>query len=310
MNVRLAVSLCCLMMVEDLGECRLMRRRREDCEYGTYPLKGKTCCLCPSGFSAKDFNNCTDKVVTNCEPCGPNSFTTQPNSESSCHGCKICDPNAGMETKEKCSPSYNTVCGCMEGHYCDKGDLCRVCQPCDTCEERGVKIHCTSTNNTVCNDAVDSNGKIIGAVIGVLVALLVVALIVFVIWRKKICFKDKTEEKTVPPEELIDVDLNPYIEDIASIMKPAMMRRVARRTGMPPVDIEQHQENHPKDVKEQTYRLLQDWYEFQGLSKAYPTLLKTLQEQGHKTTADQIRKIVKRDEATAKLKTVNENSIL
>nr|XP_055028843.1 tumor necrosis factor receptor superfamily member 6 [Misgurnus anguillicaudatus]XP_055028844.1 tumor necrosis factor receptor superfamily member 6 [Misgurnus anguillicaudatus] len=200
-----------------------------------------------------------------------------------------------MEIKETCSLVSDTVCVCTEGHYCDKGDLCQICNACDTCEGRGVKIHCTATNNTVCNHAVDSNGNIIGAVIGVLGTLFIVALIVFVLWRKKICFKDRTEEETDTLDRLIDVDLNPYLLDIASIMKPSLMRNVARRTGMPRVDIEQHQENHPNDVKEQTYRLLQGWYEFQGLSKAYPTLIKTLHEQRAKTTADLIRKIVEGD---------------
>lgn len=82
-------------------------------------------------------------------------------------------------------------------------------------------------------------------------------------------------------------------------MKPALMKNVARRTGMCPVDIEQHEENHPKDVKEQTYRLLQDWSQSQGLNKAYPTLIKTLLELNAKTTADQIRQIVERKQATA-----------
>lgn len=92
----------------------------------------------------------------------------------------------------------------------------------------------------------------------------------------------------------LDVDLNQYLQEIASILPSKLMKDVARRTRMAAADIEQHELNHPKDVKEQTYRLLLDWSQAQGLNKAYPTLIQTLVDLKANTTADQIKKIVEK----------------
>lgn len=76
------------------------------------------------------------------------------------------------------------------------------------------------------------------------------------------------------------------------------MKDVARRTEMSEADIEQHELNHPRDVREQTYKLLQEWSQAQGLNEAYPTLIAKLLELKAKRTADQIRQIVEGQQAT------------
>lgn len=93
----------------------------------------------------------------------------------------------------------------------------------------------------------------------------------------------------------LGVDLIPYLQEIASILPQKYMIDVARRTGMPETDIEQHEINHPRDVKEQTYRLLVDWSQSQGLNEAYPTLIEKLLELKAKRIADLIKQIVQRE---------------
>ncbi|KAA0711105.1 hypothetical protein E1301_Tti002787 [Triplophysa tibetana] len=96
-------------------------------------------------------------------------------------------------------------------------------------------------------------------------------------------------------EESKGVDLNPYLQEISSILTQKYMIGVARCTGMTEADIEQHELNHPKDAKEQTYRLLVDWSQSQGLNEAYPTLIQKLLELKAKRIADQIIEIVQRE---------------
>lgn len=280
-----------------------MRRRRGDCQHGTYQHEGNTCCLCPSGYHV--ISDCTDNRNTECEICQSGLFAMHPNNDHSCRHCKVCHSEVvNMEVKENCSIYSDTVCRCQKDHYCDKGYLCRACYPCDMCEEEGgVKIPCTFTNNTVCNGAKESNGAVIAAILVSLCLIIVGLVIVLFLWKKQMfCFKDrKTEDPKLKKllEVRKDIDLNQYLHEVASILPSKLMKDVARRTGMAGPDIEQHEINHPKDVKEQTYRLLEDWSQAQGLNDAYPTLIKTLLELKAKTTADQIIKIVERGEATA-----------
>ncbi|XP_057200803.1 tumor necrosis factor receptor superfamily member 6 [Triplophysa rosa] len=281
-----------------------MRRRRGECANGTYQHEGKTCCLCPSGYRV--ISDCKDNNVTQCEICQSGFFATHPNNDHTCRRCTDCHPEATkMEKKDSCSSYSDTVCGCQENYYCDKGHLCRTCQPCDTCEKQGgVKIPCTFTNNTACHGAKESGtgkGGIVAAVVVPLI-LIIVCLVFFLIYKKQMfCFEDRQMKDDPKLQELLpkDVDLNPYLPEIASILPPKLMKEVARRTGMPEPDIDQHELNHPRDVKEQTYRLLLDWSQSQGLNEAYPTLITKLLELKAKRTADQIRQIVQREQATA-----------
>ncbi|XP_052010255.1 tumor necrosis factor receptor superfamily member 6-like [Xyrauchen texanus] len=300
---KLVVCMCCLMGALVLSEGRLPRRSRETCDYETYEHDGNTCCPCPSGFRV--LSDCTDKDATKCEMCENGYFMTHPNRDHTCQPCKTCDPNANMETKKMCSFYSNTVCTCKKDYYCDKGDLCRVCYKCDRCEEHGnVKIPCTATNNTVCHDAQGADGTV--TIVAVLLSIMFIgALVVFCLFKKRIfCCNDKQKRDPVEANELldqkdVDVDLNSYLPDIASILGWKLMKDVARRTGMTKVDIENHTLNNPGNVKEQTYNLLEDWYQRQGLKGAYPTLIKTLRHIKKKEQAERIQQIVEKGLATA-----------
>ncbi|XP_056624690.1 tumor necrosis factor receptor superfamily member 6 [Triplophysa dalaica] len=295
---KLVVSVLCLTMSVGLAEGRRMRRRRGVCEYGTYPHLGKTCCLCPSGYRV--ISDCEDNIATQCEICQDGFFATHPNSEHTCHRCRDCDPErTKMEMTDSCSRNSDAVCECQENYYCDKGHLCRTCQPCDKCEEQGaVERPCTLTKNTVCRAVKMSKGGIV-AVVVVTVILIIGPLMVvcFLHQKKKFCFKDRQKKDDPKLQELLPkaVDIVPYLHEIASTLQQKNMIDVARRTGMSEADIEQHEINHPRDVKEQTYRLLVDWSQSQGLYEAYPTLIEILLELKAKTTADRIKQIVQRE---------------
>lgn len=77
------------------------------------------------------------------------------------------------------------------------------------------------------------------------------------------------------------------------------MKRVALHSGMTAAYIDNHEFNHPNDAREQTYGLLQDWFQKQGLYEAYPALIKTLHTIKERRTADEIKKIVEKGQAKA-----------
>ncbi|XP_016125296.1 tumor necrosis factor receptor superfamily member 6 [Sinocyclocheilus grahami] len=296
----LVVFLCCAVATVGLTEGRLRRTRRGACEYGTYQHEGNTCCLCPTGYQV--LNHCTDKPETHCERCEDGAYMDHPNSDHKCQPCKVCDSNANMDTKERCSPFYNTVCWCKENYYCDKRDQCKACSPCDMCEKLGVKQQCTKTNNTVCHDAIHPQSTSTGTIVAVSVLLILLAgvgVLVFWLWRKhKLCFKDEQSKDAINHEEglhLKDLELNPDLAEIADVLGWKTMKRVAQRSGVSKTDIEEHELNHHNDVKEQTFALLQAWSQRQGLHGAYPALIKNLRHMNEIRTADEIQKIIEKE---------------
>ncbi len=90
----------------------------------------------------------------------------------------------------------------------------------------------------------------------------------------------------------VDLDLNPHLPEIADVLGWKTMKRVAQSSGMSKIDIEEHECNHRNDVKEQTYALLEAWYQAQGLHGAYPTLINTLHRMKERRTADKIQDII------------------
>jgi len=72
------------------------------------------------------------------------------------------------------------------------------------------------------------------------------------------------------------------------------MKRVALHSGMNKAVIDNHECNHPNDAREQTYGLLQEWSQKQGLYEAYPALIRNLHAINERRTADEIKKIVEK----------------
>ncbi|GAA6065956.1 tumor necrosis factor receptor superfamily member 6, partial [Tachysurus ichikawai] len=108
------------------------RRRRETCTEGLYSASnGLQCCRCPKGhYLVKD---CTSpEGIPQCEECHSGTYLDHENNERKCEPCKMCGSNENMEVQIRCFSSSNTVCRCREGHYCHKGDECKVCYRCST----------------------------------------------------------------------------------------------------------------------------------------------------------------------------------
>ncbi|XP_026226402.1 tumor necrosis factor receptor superfamily member 14 [Anabas testudineus] len=67
-----------------------------------------------------------------CAPCPAGQFTSEMNTEHSCHRCfGDCRPDYNLRVARNCSSTSNTVCVCKTGFTCtDKGedDNCRFCE--------------------------------------------------------------------------------------------------------------------------------------------------------------------------------------
>lgn len=77
------------------------------------------------------------------------------------------------------------------------------------------------------------------------------------------------------------------------------MKRVALHSGMTQASIDNQESNHPGNAKEQTYELLREWSQSQGLNKAYPALIRSLHAMKERRTADEIKKIIEKGQAKA-----------
>ncbi|KAK2878826.1 hypothetical protein Q8A67_019617 [Cirrhinus molitorella] len=280
----LLLFLCCVLLTEGLNEGRPQRTRRDSCEFGTYQHGERTCCLCPKGSWV--FSNCNDTHKTQCKPCVDGTFITHANSDDSCQLCKVCDSKANMEMLVRCSLDSDTVCRCKAKHYCDKGDLCRACYPCDACKEHGVNQLCTETTDAVCKNPQPLNiGKgcfitDFRTIVAVLVALLLAAgVVIFCLWKQGKLY----------------LNLHPHLPNIADVLGWKTMRSIARRSDMSETDIEALELDHRSDAKEQTFKLLDAWYQSQGLHGAYPKLINTLHHMNERRKADKIQNIVEEE---------------
>ncbi|KAK9959773.1 hypothetical protein ABG768_009874 [Culter alburnus] len=305
------VFLFCVIFVSD---GRRLRKRSADCTDGTYQHEGKTCCLCPIGYRVLLHCTATDKTNTQCQLCDYGTYMDHPNSDLSCRRCKVCNPNANMKVKVRCSEYSNTVCGCLEDHYCDKGDHCKFCKACGKCENE-VKIKCTETNNTVCEDATPKSSEPTAIVVPIVVVIIIIVagVVLFIIYKRR-----QEMDKPMPKEEVISlfskvaphfefiqclefiqsyVDIYEYLPEIGEHLSWKVMKRVAQHSGMTTATIDDHENSYPADLKQRTYGLLQEWHQAQGLYKAYPALIKSLRAIKERRTADEIKQIVEKGEA-------------
>ncbi|XP_068424369.1 tumor necrosis factor receptor superfamily member 6 isoform X2 [Clinocottus analis] len=167
------------------------------CVDGVYEHDGRTCCLCAAGQYLKA--HCTtSKQYGDCKHCAQDTYRSQPNSLESCEPCTSCSqPNANREVKQSCTSASDTKCQCKKDHYCSGGtETCIICNPCKECPE-GIKVACTSNNNTVCNEKVEGVHNI-GIIIGIVVFVVVLlALLAFFCIRKRRRARQQIQK---PPE--------------------------------------------------------------------------------------------------------------
>ncbi|XP_062864043.1 tumor necrosis factor receptor superfamily member 6 isoform X2 [Trichomycterus rosablanca] len=294
----LLLLICVIWGVSCLSDCmntkKMRRRRRETtCPEGNYTTSTKmTCCRCDKGYYRK--SDCIRMYeAAKCEACETDSFMDHPNVAKQCESCKVCLSNANMEIKRACISSSNTVCRCKEQYYCNEDD-CKACHACDPCEEFGVKVPCSETNNTRCHDGAQ-NSVNLSAVIVPIGILFAVAAAAVVVWKKKMfCFHKSTIIQNPEEQEpLQDVDLSPFLSEIAQALGLQAVRDVARHNGVvSDVRIQAEIANHPNDTEEQTFKVLQAWHEQHGMKAAYSGLVSTLRAVRKNAATGKVIKIV------------------
>ncbi|XP_013008362.1 tumor necrosis factor receptor superfamily member 14 isoform X1 [Cavia porcellus] len=98
---------------------------------------------------------CSELTGTECSPCPAGTYTAHPNGLRQCLHCQACEPGMGLVTRRKCSSTQDTVCDCIQGHFCkaQEGDHCVLCEPHSTClAGQRVKERGTSSQDTLCAD--------------------------------------------------------------------------------------------------------------------------------------------------------------
>ncbi|XP_072569624.1 uncharacterized protein [Paramormyrops kingsleyae] len=133
------------------------------CNLTEYKVGEECCPMCPSGHHVQ--KHCSRNANTTCAPCTGLTFNDEPNGLSHCKLCAVCDQGLGLKTVRACTPTSDTVCGILEGHYCIspyKGG-CRTAHKHTACEPgQFIKQPGTASANTACEDCQEnsySNGS-------------------------------------------------------------------------------------------------------------------------------------------------------
>ncbi|XP_066265678.1 tumor necrosis factor receptor superfamily member 16-like [Branchiostoma lanceolatum] len=112
---------------------------------------GERCYPCPSGMYWK--SDCLEGFpnTTICEICASGTFLPRPNTAEGCFVHKVCDkPN--MITKSRGNVTHDTVCGCEDGYYLERGSCVRnvYCPPGEGIVDNGQR--CESCSNETYSD--------------------------------------------------------------------------------------------------------------------------------------------------------------
>ncbi|XP_072888564.1 tumor necrosis factor receptor superfamily member 5-like isoform X3 [Hemitrygon akajei] len=122
------------------------------CDQGEYENNGVCCSLCSPGFRVS--KHCTLMTGTTCNPCTSGEYMEHPNGLEKCFKCKICDAELGLQVKQDCTSSRNTICEPREGYYCIDG--CQMARKHKACPPgKGVKEKGTPFKDTVCEKCPD-----------------------------------------------------------------------------------------------------------------------------------------------------------
>lgn len=93
---------------------------------------------------------CDDTKKTECAKCEHGSFTAVQNHLTKCRPCKQCSPSNHQRPLIHCSATNNTVCECLPGFYCES-DACDHCRPVNRCQlGEGVKTPVNRTSDVIC----------------------------------------------------------------------------------------------------------------------------------------------------------------
>ncbi|KAG5268320.1 hypothetical protein AALO_G00211280 [Alosa alosa] len=87
------------------------------CGTDEYLTDQHMCCpLCEPGSYV--LWQCDKSSLTACAPCPPSTYTDEPNGLLQCTACTVCDLKVGLKVKKTCSPTSDTLCEPIEGHWC------------------------------------------------------------------------------------------------------------------------------------------------------------------------------------------------
>ncbi|XP_048873839.1 tumor necrosis factor receptor superfamily member 14-like [Brienomyrus brachyistius] len=133
------------------------------CNLTEYEVGEECCRMCPSGHHVQ--KHCSGNANTTCAPCTTLTFNDEPNGLAVCKQCAVCDQGLGLETVTACTPTSDTVCRILEGHFCInpyKGG-CRTAHEHTACNPgQFVKQSGTASADTICEDCQEntySNGS-------------------------------------------------------------------------------------------------------------------------------------------------------
>lgn len=95
------------------------------------------------------------------------------------------------------------------------------------------------------------------------------------------------------PFSFLDIDLTPYIPEIASEMNKDQVLLLVRKLGLQPGTIGAVIEDHVHNTTEQKISLLQTWYEGNGIKNAHEKLITTMRQLKLCRTADKFEQKIK-----------------
>ncbi|XP_030011067.1 tumor necrosis factor receptor superfamily member 6 [Sphaeramia orbicularis] len=275
------------------------RERRQACEEYTY--EGRTCCKCGAGLKLKEHCS-TPRTESECDLCEDNTFSSVPNSLTTCEPCRPCSQLANLEAATNCTRTSDTVCKCKDHHYCiSDTDPCTECRPCTVCDPGvGVKVKCSPTNNTICNEPQGNN---VGIGVGIFFILPAFIGVGVFLWMKRKTFpccgkkdSDSSNNGVVHHEQEmehlnVNENLKRYIPDIAPEIGWTDMRNIAMGSNIPIGIIESLELDYRQDSQERTIRLLGVWAEAEG-REASRKLIQRLRKSSKKGKAERVMEIL------------------
>nr|XP_056706469.1 tumor necrosis factor receptor superfamily member 6 [Euleptes europaea] len=251
--------------------------KRQVCPPGKHQSGDNCCDLCePGKVIDKD---CTDSSNTTCKECKEGEeYTDGYNYLSKCRRCSSCDAEHGLEVDKPCIRSRNVKCRCRPGFFYNSSEPCHHCNPCTKCEHDIIVEECTPNKDTICG----SKQNLLWII--AIVIPLTLAPILFIIWKywrnnrrmRRTQIKDDQKNTELKPLFYPDIDLTPYISDIAEEMTFEQVMKFIRKQGLSNPTIERINLDNMHDVSEKKIKLLECWYQEKGIKDAYGTLISSL----------------------------------
>ncbi|XP_019747298.1 tumor necrosis factor receptor superfamily member 6-like isoform X2 [Hippocampus comes] len=273
---------------------RLQKKREVLCADGLYQHDSITCCLCAIGQRLKKHCTAASPQDTQCELCEPGLYNSHPNQDSNCKRCTSCShQNANLEVESACTRARDTKCRCKAHHYCISANDqdCKLCSSCTECGLEGVKVACTATNDTVCNDKLKVRSHVW---IAVAVACAAVTIIVIGVCFRRNRKQRRNNQQSSNNPATVRLEMEPinnpsrHLPAIAKDLGWKTMVEVAMRSGMNPVRIDGCKIDNPHDSEERTLQLLRMWTQEQGMD-AMKNLIQILHDIKQKGKAQKVK---------------------